>query len=113
MNSSTSPSLVAHLQTAFGKVYDPEFGVSIHDLGLIYDIVASADGAVFITMSLTSRYCPAGDVILSGIQSAAEAVPGVSSVQIDLVWEPQWTPERLTPAARSQLGWESTGSPSP
>jgi len=113
MNSSTSPSLIACLRTAFGQVYDPEFGVSIHDLGLIYDIAASPEGAVLISMSLTSRYCPAGDVILSGIQSAAEAVPGVTSVQIDLVWEPEWTPERLSPAARSQLGWESTGSPSP
>jgi len=113
MNSSTNPSLITCLQTAFRQVFDPEFGVSIQDLGLIYNIAANADGAVFITMSLTSRYCPAGDVILFGIQSAAEAVTGVTSVQIELVWEPEWTPERLSPAARSQLGWESTGSPSP
>lgn len=92
-------------------MYDPEVGVSISDLGLINDIATHPDGAVVITMSLTSRFCPAGDVILSGIQAAAEAVPGVTSVQIDPVWEPEWTPERLSPEGRVQLGWESSGMP--
>ena len=93
------------LTAALTQVYDPEFGVSIHDLGLIHDCTLDATGAVQITMTLTSRYCPAGEVILDGVKSAAEAVPGVNSVEVILTWDPAWTPDRLTPAAREQLGW--------
>ena len=93
------------LTAALTQVYDPEFGVSIHDLGLIHDCTLDATGAVQITMTLTSRYCPAGEVILDGVKSVAEAVPGVNSVEVILTWDPAWTPDRLTPAAREQLGW--------
>ena len=108
MNSTGAGSsfLIAALLDACGRVYDPEFGVSVRDLGLIYDIAAAEDGVVVVTMTLTSMYCPAGDVIRSGVKAATEAVPGVSSVRVDLAWEPRWTPERLSPAARAQLGWD-------
>ena len=98
-------ALPGALTAAMTQVYDPEFGVSIHDLGLIQDCSIDATGAVRITMTLTSRDCPAGEVILEGVKSAAEAVPGVSSVEVSLTWDPAWTPDRLTPAAREQLGW--------
>src|SRR5690606_10691640 len=64
----------AALRRAFTKVYDPEFGVSVEDLGLIYEIDVGADGEVLVTMTLTSMYCPAGDVITAGVKSAAEAL---------------------------------------
>lgn len=106
MNTSENNPLVATVLEACGRVYDPEFGVSVRDLGLIYDVASDEEGAVLVTMTLTSMYCPAGDVITEGVKSAAEALPGVASARVELVWEPLWTPERLSPAAREQLGWD-------
>jgi len=97
--------LVPALLDAFGRVYDPEFGVSIRDLGLIYDIEVDETDSVHVKMTLTSMYCPAGGVILDGIRAAAEGVPGVRAAQVDLVWEPAWSPDLLSPEARAQLGW--------
>jgi metal-sulfur cluster biosynthetic enzyme len=59
-------------------------------------------------MTLTSQYCPAGEVILAGIKAAAETVAGVVTVDIKLVWEPAWTPDLLSAAGRKQLGWDSS-----
>jgi metal-sulfur cluster biosynthetic enzyme len=97
--------LVPALLDAFGRVYDPEFGVSIRDLGLIYEIEVDDADIAHVKMTLTSMYCPAGGVILDGIRAAAEAVPGVRGAEVELVWEPAWSPEFLSPSAREQLGW--------
>jgi metal-sulfur cluster biosynthetic enzyme len=100
------PKLVPSVfRDAFKSVYDPEFGVSVEDLGLIYDIRIEGS-SVFINMTLTSMYCPAGDVITNGVKAAAEAVPGVTHAEVNLVWDPLWHPERLSPEARQQLGWD-------
>jgi metal-sulfur cluster biosynthetic enzyme len=97
--------LVETIRSALRDVYDPEFGVSIEDMGLIYDI--SVDhGRAAITMTLTSMYCPAGDVILAGVKAATEKIPGIHQADIALVWEPVWSAERLSPLAREQLGWD-------
>jgi metal-sulfur cluster biosynthetic enzyme len=93
------------LHEAFKTVFDPEFGVSIEDLGLIHDIRIET-GVVFVQMTLTSMYCPAGDVIVNGVQAAAQAVAGVVRAEVELVWDPLWTPDRLTPEARRLLGWD-------
>ena len=106
MNTTAPHPLVPALLEAFGQVYDPEFGVSSRDLGRIYYIAGDESAAVLVKMTLTSMYCPAGDVILEGVRSAAERVPGVASARVDLVWEPLWTPEMLSPQAREQLGWD-------
>lgn len=100
-----SPVTTEQLRDAFRHVHDPEFGVSVEDLGLIYDLRLEGDQA-HVTMTLTSMYCPAGDVILAGVRSAAEAVPGVAHARVDLVWDPLWTPARLSAHARRQLGWD-------
>lgn len=92
------------LHDAFRRLYDPEFGVSIEDLGLIYDIRIDG-GKVSIGMTLTTMSCPAGQVIMDGVKAAAEAVPGVESVEVRLIWDPPWSPEMLSDAAREQLGW--------
>jgi Predicted metal-sulfur cluster biosynthetic enzyme len=97
----------AALREAFKRVYDPEFGVSVEDLGLIYAIDVHAEG-VAITMTLTSMYCPAGEVILDGVKSAAEAIVGEGRADVSLVWDPAWTPERLSAEARRSLGWDET-----
>lgn len=106
MNATSTDPLHAALRDAFRTVLDPEFGVSVEDLGLIYETTVGKGGAVTVTMTLTSMYCPAGDVILDGVKSAAEAVPGVTEAEVRLVWDPLWTPELLSPAAREQLGWD-------
>jgi metal-sulfur cluster biosynthetic enzyme len=107
MNDNTTVPSIEALCEAFARVFDPEFGVSVQDLGLIYGI--EIDGRrVDVTMTLTSFYCPAGDVILAGVKSAAEALPGVHEARVELVWEPTWTPDRLSPAAREQLGWDAS-----
>jgi metal-sulfur cluster biosynthetic enzyme len=106
MNDTTQEATHAALRAAFEKVYDPEFGVSIQDLGLIYETVLGDDGTVTVVMTLTSMYCPAGDVIVEGVKSAAEGVPGITRAEVRLVWDPLWTPELLSPAAREQLGWD-------
>lgn len=105
MNTPASVPDIRALRNAFRSVYDPEFGVSIEDLGLIYGIRIE-EGVVLVSMTLTSMYCPAGDVIVNGVKAAAEAVSGVIRAEVDLVWEPLWTPELLSPEARKTLGWD-------
>ncbi len=105
MTTSNSLPMITALRAVLGQVYDPEFGVSVVDMGLIYDVTVDPAGGVVVVMTLTSRYCPAGEVILAGIKAAAESVAGVATVDVRLVWEPVWTPDRLSPEARTQLGW--------
>jgi metal-sulfur cluster biosynthetic enzyme len=105
MNPTSSPSLTeATVRDALTRVYDPEFGVSIEDLGLIYEVGITA-GRVAVAMTLTSINCPAGHVIMEGVRAAIAALPGVDEVDVVLVWEPAWTPEFLSAKARQQLGW--------
>lgn len=104
MNAPLALPLLADVRAACASVADPEFGLSVDDLGLIYDIVVT-DGAVAVAMTLTSASCPAGDVIVSAVRAAVGAVGGVVSVDVRLVWEPIWTPEMISPRGRDELGW--------
>jgi metal-sulfur cluster biosynthetic enzyme len=97
------PSL-ADVRAACASVNDPEFGVSIDDLGLIYDVTVVGSAAI-VTMTLTTPHCPAGNVIVEGVRAAVEQVPGVTSVDVRLAWEPGWTPEMVNARGRQQLGW--------
>jgi FeS assembly SUF system protein len=90
---------------ALSAVYDPEIPVNIYDLGLIYDILVDASGRVGIRMSLTAPACPAAQFLPGQVKKAAEAVPGVTDVTVDVVWDPPWTRERMTDAAKLQLGF--------
>jgi len=90
---------------ALRAVYDPEFGVSVQDLGLIYEVIV-CEAHITVAMTLTSMYCPAGDVITEGVKAALLSLPGILSVEVNVVWDPVWTPEMLSPLARQQLGWE-------
>ncbi|MCF6092444.1 metal-sulfur cluster assembly factor [Microaerobacter geothermalis] len=88
-------------------VYDPELGINVVDLGLIYGIDLVEDGkSVNITMTLTTPGCPLHDSISRGVQNAVQQIPGVELVHVDLVWSPPWTPERMSEKAKQQLqGW--------
>jgi metal-sulfur cluster biosynthetic enzyme len=91
------------VRTALRKVKDPELNLSIIDLGLVYEVMVE-DGDVHIQMTLTSPGCPSGPEILSDAQRAVEAVEGVKTVDVELVWSPYWTPERIDPKVRAYLG---------
>jgi metal-sulfur cluster biosynthetic enzyme len=94
----------AVVQDALRKVKDPEAGINVVDLGLIYD-VAIEQGKVDVKMTLTSPGCPAGPQIMSDMDDAVRALDGVKDVRVELVWEPYWTPERINPKVRSYLGF--------
>lgn len=99
------PQVLTDVTAAIGTVLDPEFGVSVADLGLIYSVAATAS-RVHIVMTLTSMYCPAGQVILEGVRAAAETASAGRTVDVDLVWDPVWTAECMSPAGRAALGWD-------
>ncbi len=89
---------------ALREVEDPELGMDIVELGLLYDV--EVDGPkVKVTHSLTSMGCPAGPMIQDGIYDAAQRVPGVEDVEIELTWEPPWTPELMSDDAKFILGF--------
>ena len=85
-------------------IYDPELPISIYEMGLIYGIDLDAGGAVTIRMTLTSPACPAAESLPGEIETKVKAVDGVTGVRIELVWEPPWTPERMSQAARLEAG---------
>lgn len=87
---------------ALGQVVDPELGLDIVELGLVYKIEASPD-VIRITMTLTTPGCPLHDVILDGVKRAL-ARPGGPEIEIDLVWDPAWSPERIGTSGRRALG---------
>ena len=89
---------------ALRSVKDPELGMNIVDLGLIYGVEEMAR-AVTVTMTLTSPGCPAGGQIMDGVKTAAESVEGVESATVDLVWKPFWTADRIDPKVRAALGY--------
>ena len=89
---------------ALRQVEDPELGMDIVDLGLLYDVEVDAAN-VKVTHSLTSMGCPVGPMIQEDIQNVASALPGVEKVEVELVWEPPWTPERMSDDAKFILGF--------
>ena len=85
-------------------VFDPEIPVDIYELGLIYKVKLDEDGAVAIRMTLTSPMCPAAEELPPEVESKARSVEGVSSVVLDLVWDPPWNPGMMSEAAKLELG---------
>jgi FeS assembly SUF system protein len=89
---------------ALRAVYDPEIPVNIYDLGLIYRIGISQDGAVDIDMTLTAPACPVAGMMPVMVQEAVQRVEGVGPISVEVVWDPPWSPEHMTEEARLQLG---------
>jgi FeS assembly SUF system protein len=92
--------IVAVLCTCF----DPEIPVNIYELGLIYNIDVKPTGAVAIAMTLTSPACPVAGSLPPEVQSKLRTIPGVTSAKVDVVWEPPWDKDRMSEAAKLQLG---------
>jgi FeS assembly SUF system protein len=89
---------------ALRGVFDPEIPVNIYELGLIYDLKIDPSGAVSIRMTLTSPACPVAGALPGDVQSRVSAVPGVTAVSVELVWDPPWEMSRMSEEARLQLG---------
>jgi FeS assembly SUF system protein len=88
---------------ALKACYDPEIPIDIWELGLIYDIGISDTNDVMITMTLTTPHCPAAETLPSDVEQKVSAVEGVASTRIELTWEPAWTPQMMSEAARLEL----------
>ena len=85
-------------------VYDPELGINLVDLGLVYGL-GVVDGEVCVAMTLTTPGCPMSDSMPEAVERALLGIPGIARVSVDLVWEPRWMPEMMTERARRELGW--------
>jgi metal-sulfur cluster biosynthetic enzyme len=91
---------------ALRQVDDPEIGINVVDLGLVYAVDVAGD-RVRVTLTMTSQACPLGPHLVQTAEAAVrERVPGAREVVVELVWQPPWTPERMSPQARRQLGWD-------
>ncbi len=88
---------------ALRTVHDPEIPVNIYDLGLIYDLVVNSDGSVRIEMTLTAPACPVAGELPVWVAEAVAGVEGIGEVEVRLVWEPQWTVDRMTDEAKLAL----------
>jgi FeS assembly SUF system protein len=88
---------------ALKTVYDPEIPVDIYELGLIYNLDISPMGKVDIQMTLTSPGCPVAEILPREVELKLMSIEGVSGVALELVWDPPWTPDRMSEAARLDL----------
>ncbi len=91
---------------ALRKVYDPEMPVNIYELGLVYGVEVDDAGRANIRMTLTAPNCPVAGTLPAEVERAARAVPGVTAVKVELTFDPPWTKERMSEAAKLALGIE-------
>jgi FeS assembly SUF system protein len=99
-------SLKDQIIAAMRKVYDPEMPVNIYELGLIYGVDVDDAGNVQVRMTLTAPNCPVAGILPGQVESAIRAVPGVTSVKLELTFDPPWTKDRMSEAAKLALGIE-------
>ncbi|MYI75200.1 MAG: DUF59 domain-containing protein [Acidobacteria bacterium] len=95
-----TPKIVEQLST----VYDPEIPVNIYELGLIYDIAVEGSGLAVIRMTLTAPGCPAAVTLPAEVQGKVKSIDGVTDARVDIVWDPPWDKDRMSEAAKLQLG---------
>lgn len=104
MPQNETKSLKERVVRALRGVRDPEIPVNIYDLGLIYDLKISEEGVVSIRMTLTSPNCPVAEMLPAQVERAVRGVEDVADVNVELVWEPAWTRDRMSEAAKLELG---------
>lgn len=91
---------------AVRHLVDPEIGINVVDLGLVYE-VRRQDDQISVVMTMTTAACPLGEALTEQVKAAIrQHVHGVTSISVDLVWEPAWKPSMMSPSAREQLGWK-------
>ena len=103
--SSTEHPLYEPVVEACRSVYDPEIPVNIYDLGLVYTIDIDAENAVRVIMTLTAPGCPVAGEMPGWVENAVSAVEGVSGVEVEMTFDPPWTPDRMSEEAQVAIGW--------
>jgi FeS assembly SUF system protein len=104
VDDARSDALKPRIIDALKTVFDPEISVNIYDLGLIYEVIVEASGAVGIRMTLTAPACPAAQFLPGQVRDKVAAVAGVTDVKVDVVWDPPWDRGRMSEVAKLQLG---------
>jgi len=89
---------------ALKEIYDPEIPVNIYDLGLIYNIEINDNNHAVVSMTLTTPNCPVAETMPGDVELRVSTVPGISSAEVNLVWEPAWDPDNMTDEAKLELG---------
>ncbi len=103
--SPASPELKAAVVETLKTCYDPEIPVDIYELGLIYEVDARSNGRVQVKMTLTSPACPVAGSLPGEVETKIRTVDGVTSVEVQLVWEPAWDKDMMSEAAQVKLGF--------
>jgi FeS assembly SUF system protein len=103
-DAARTEALKPAILDAIRTVFDPEIPVNIMELGLVYDVWVDAGGVAGIRMTLTAPGCPAAQSLPVEVAHKVKAVPGVSDAKVDVVWDPPWTKDRMSDAAKLQLG---------
>jgi len=96
----TKEEVVATLK----KCFDPEIPINIVDLGLIYDVAIDGDN-IHVKMTLTAPGCPASGYISQDVRSKLQSIPGIKKVEVEVVWDPPWSPSMMSETAKKQFGW--------
>ena len=97
--------ITADIVTALKTVYDPEIPVDIYELGLIYKVDLSDERLLTVDMTLTAPGCPVAGEMPGWVEGAVRGVEGVEDVKVNMVFEPPWTPEKMSDEAKLELGW--------
>jgi FeS assembly SUF system protein len=105
LNGGESDPLTEKVIEALKTVYDPEIPVNIYDLGLIYDLRIKDGGVVDLDMTLTAPGCPVAEHFPTWVEDAVKTVEGISEAHVELVWDPPWSPERMSEEAKLELGF--------
>lgn len=103
-DAAREAELAPKVITAIKTVFDPEIPVNVYDLGLIYEVIVTSDSAVGVRMTLTAPNCPAAQWLPGQVEQKAGAVEGVTRAVVDVVFDPPWTKDRMSDAAKLQLG---------
>lgn len=101
MGTVTSQQILDSLK----QCMDPEIPINVVDMGLIYGVNVNADNKIDIKMTMTTRGCPLHDTLISDVKRYVNKVPGVNGVNVEIVWEPVWTPEKMSEAGKKLINY--------
>ena len=104
MSERTPDDIKYDVIAVIKTVYDPEIPVDIYELGLVYGVEVTDDGEVHVTMTLTTPMCPVAETLPPEVEDKVRNVVGVKDVSLDLVWDPPWSPDMMSEAAKLELG---------
>ena len=104
-DAARTQALKPAILDAIRTVFDPEIPVNIYDMGMIYEVRAEPNGYVYVRMTLTSPACPVAGTLPPEVEQKIKAIPGVTGAKVEIVWDPPWDMNRMSEAAKLQLGF--------